>query len=187
VRPVSLILFVCFGRVGGCRRWCNRSRQINGCHVAADGNGLDGRDKPVTAARESFYKSRVVGRVAKSLTKSFYSCVKAVFKINEGISGPEFPVKLLARNQLTGVFEETDQNLDRLPFQADFATLLLEFTRAQIEFEDPEPDQARGWCHWSHWKLKIATVPSLPPVPQRSMSPKPKSTNASIVYDATPK
>ena len=73
-----------------------------------------------------------------------------MFKVYEGVSGPEFPVKLFARNQLTGVFEKTDQNLDRLPFKPDLAALLLEFARTQVKLEDPESDQTRGWHDWSH-------------------------------------
>jgi hypothetical protein len=37
-------------------------------------------------------------------------------------------VKLFARDQLAWAFEETDENLDRLPLKPDFAALLLEFT-----------------------------------------------------------
>ena len=73
-----------------------------------------------------------------------------MFKINEGVSRPEFPVKLIACNQLTGVFEETDQNLDRLPFQPDFAALLLEFARTQVKLEDAEPNCTRGWHGCAH-------------------------------------
>jgi hypothetical protein len=68
-----------------------------------------------------------------------------MFKVYECVSRPEFPVKLVARNQFTGIFEKTDQNLDRLPFKPDFAALLLEFARTQVELEDPESDHARGW------------------------------------------
>jgi hypothetical protein len=74
-----------------------------------------------------------------------------MFKVYEGVSGPEFAVKLFARNQFTGVFEKADQNPDRLPFKPDLAALLLEFARTQVELKDPESDQTRGWYGWSHW------------------------------------
>lgn len=73
-----------------------------------------------------------------------------MFEVNEGIRGPEFSVKLLARNQLTGVFQQTDQDLDWLPFQPDFAALLLELARAQIKLEDPKSDETRGWYRRFH-------------------------------------
>src|SRR5579864_7225672 len=73
-----------------------------------------------------------------------------MFEVYEGVSGPEFPVKLFARYQLTGVFEKTDQNLDRLPLKPDFAALLLEFARTHVKLEDPESNQTRGWHRWSH-------------------------------------
>ena len=68
-----------------------------------------------------------------------------MFKVDEGVGGPKFPVKLLARNQLAGVLEETNQDLNRLPFKPDFSALPLELARTQIQLEDPESDQARGW------------------------------------------
>ena len=73
-----------------------------------------------------------------------------MLKVDEGVGGPKFPVKLFARNQLTWVFEETDQDLNRLPFKPDFSALPLELARTQIKLEDPESDQTRGWYHWSH-------------------------------------
>jgi hypothetical protein len=85
-----------------------------------------------------------------------------MFKVHESVSGPEFPVKLFARDQLTGAFEETDQDLDRLSFKPDFAALLLEFARTQVKLEDPESDQTPGWHRWSH-TLRIATVQSVTP------------------------
>jgi hypothetical protein len=59
-------------------------------------------------------------------------------------------VKLFARHQLAGVFEETDQHLNRLPFKPDFSTLPLKLARAQIKLENPESDPTRGWYHWFH-------------------------------------
>ena len=67
-----------------------------------------------------------------------------MFKVDEGVGGPEFPVKLLPRNQLTGVFEETNQDLDRLPFKPDFSAPLQELARPQIKLEEPESNQMRG-------------------------------------------
>jgi hypothetical protein len=68
-----------------------------------------------------------------------------MFKVDEGVGGPEFPMKLLARNQLTGVVEETDQDLNRLPFKPDFSALPLELAGTQIKLEDPESNQPRQW------------------------------------------
>jgi hypothetical protein len=57
-------------------------------------------------------------------------------------------VKLFARNQFTRVFEETDQDLNRLPFKPDFSALLLELARTQIKLEDPEsPIAVMGGQH----------------------------------------
>jgi hypothetical protein len=114
-------------------------------------------DKPVTAPRQRFNKTRIIRRVVESLPEPLDGCVQSMFKIHEGVGLPELPVKLFARNQLSGVFEKTDQDLDRLPFQADFSALLLEFSRTQIKLEDPEPDPTRNCWHWFHWRKSDST------------------------------
>jgi hypothetical protein len=71
-------------------------------HVCASRAMLWNRsDKPVAAPRQSLHKSGGVSRVAECLTKPFDGGVKAMLKVHEGVSGPKFPVKLFARNQLT--------------------------------------------------------------------------------------
>jgi hypothetical protein len=56
-------------------------------------------------------------------------------------------VQFFAGNQLTGILEETDQDLNGLSFQPDLSTVFPEFTRTQVEFEDPESDETWGWHH----------------------------------------
>ena len=68
-----------------------------------------------------------------------------MLKVDEGVGGPKFPVRLFARNQLTGVLEESHQDLNRLPFKPDLSALLPELARMQIKLEDPESDQTWGW------------------------------------------
>jgi hypothetical protein len=73
-----------------------------------------------------------------------------MFEVHESVGGPEFAVEVFAGNQLAGVFEEADKDLDGLAFEADLAALLLELTGTEVELEDPETDEARGWCGRSH-------------------------------------
>ena len=130
-------------------------------YISASGDGLDRSDKPVAAPRQSLDKSRVVSRVVESLTEPFDGRVQAMFKVDEGVGGPEFPVKLFARNQLTGVFQKTDQNLDRLPFKPDFAALLLEFARTQSRARRPRIGSDAGMVPLVPLQLTIATLQSL--------------------------
>jgi hypothetical protein len=78
-------------------------------------DGLDRSKKPIAPPRQSLYKSRVVGRVIQGPTEPLDGRVKAMFKIHIGVSRPESPLKLFARNQLTGILEKADENLHRLP------------------------------------------------------------------------
>ena len=105
-----------------------------------------------------------------------------MFKVHEGVSGPEFPVKLFARNQLTGAFEETDQNLDRLPFKPDFAALLLEFARTQVKLEDPESNQTRGWRRRSHC-IKDSDITESNTAIERERQPKAGSWLVAYLYN----
>src|SRR5580704_7042733 len=103
-------------------------------------NGLDRSEKPVAPPRQSLHKSRVVGRVIEGLTEPLDGCVKAMFKIYIGVSGPQSPVKFLARNQLTRILEKANKNMYRLPLETDFAALLPEFARTHVKLKNPESD-----------------------------------------------
>ena len=100
--------------------------------------------------RKSLHKSRIAGRVIKSLPEPLYSRVQAVFKIPVGFGGPEPLAQLIARNQLAGILEKAEKNLYGLPLKPDFAALLPEFSRTHVELEDAEPEGSRGRYHWSH-------------------------------------
>ena len=47
-------------------------------------------------------------------------------------------MKRFASDQFARILKETDEDLDRLPFQPNLAALFLEFARTLIELEDPE-------------------------------------------------
>ncbi len=84
-----------------------------------------------------------------------------MLKVYECVSGPKFPVKLFARNQLTRAFEKTDQNLDGLPFETYFVAVLPEFARTYVKLEDPKPDDTRTWNRWPHFVLRKPTIQSV--------------------------
>src|SRR5580698_815527 len=77
-----------------------------------------------------------------------------MLKIHKGVRRPELAMKLFASNELSGVLEETHQNLDRLPFQPDLAALLLQLARTQIKLEDAEANHTRGWYCWAHLLIR---------------------------------
>ena len=109
-------------------RWCTAHR----------GNSLGRSNKPVSTARERLDKSRVISRVVESLAKPLNGRIQTLLKVHKCIGRPEFLVKRFAGNQFARIFEEAEEDLNRLPFQPDLAALFLEFARTQIELEDPE-------------------------------------------------
>ena len=93
------------------------------------------------------------GRIIESLPEPLHGRVQAMFKIHVGVSGPESLAKLVARNQLAGILEKAEKNLYGLPLKPDFAALLPEFSRTQIDLEDAESEGSRGWYRRSHCVL----------------------------------
>jgi hypothetical protein len=97
LRKVSQVSY--FRKIYGCSLWFSSKRSlVHNVYAFGWVDGLDGSDKPVAPPWKSLHKSRVVGRVIQSPTESFDGRVKAMFKIHVGVSRPESPVKLFARN-----------------------------------------------------------------------------------------
>jgi hypothetical protein len=141
LRQGNLIGLFCFGWIWRCGHFCN-FRDSSVCLdrrcTAHRGNSLDGSNEPVSAPRERLDKPRVISRVVEGLAKPLDGRVQTLLKVHKCIGRPEFLVKHFACNQFARIFEETDEDPDRLPFQPDLAALFPEFARTQIELEDPE-------------------------------------------------
>jgi len=112
------------------------------------------RDEPVAAARQRLNKARVIRRVVEGLAEPFHRSVETKLKVNKCIGGPKFSVKLFARNQFARSFQQTHQNLKRLPLQPDLSALLLQLARTQVQLKNTESDQTRRWYHWSECSIR---------------------------------
>jgi hypothetical protein len=75
--------------------------------ITRTGTGREERtDETIAASRKSFYVSGFFGGIGKSLAKLIDCFVQAVFKINEGLLGPETLLYFLAGNNLSRTFEK---------------------------------------------------------------------------------
>src|SRR5579863_8398764 len=82
------------------------------------------RDKTITAPRNCFYETGILGRVAKDLPQSHYCIVQPVVKIDESIALPETIAQFVPRNDFARFFQKHDKNLKRLFWKLKTKTLL---------------------------------------------------------------
>ena len=84
--------------------------------------------EPVAVARDGFDKSRAFRGVAQGFAKPANRVVESVFEFDERILGPKLLLKLLACDDFPGMFEESQQNLQRLFVEFDADALLTQFS-----------------------------------------------------------
>src|SRR5260370_29606973 len=89
----------------------------------------------VAAARDRFNEAWTLGGVAQGFAKPADGVVEAVFELDERILGPEPLLKLLPGDDLAGMLEESEQNLQRLLVEFDAHALLAQLPRRRIHFE----------------------------------------------------
>jgi hypothetical protein len=70
-----------------------------------------------------------------------------VFKVYEGIGGPEFLLDLFPRHHFAGPLEERGENLEGSFLQLDPVAVAAYFTASKVNFEpsDPETRGCRSW------------------------------------------
>jgi hypothetical protein len=82
----------------------------------------------------------VLGVITQRLAQFIHGGVNAVFKVNEGIGGPELLLDLLPRHRLARPLEESGENLERSFLQLDLVPVVAQLTRSKVNFELPDPD-----------------------------------------------
>jgi hypothetical protein len=70
-----------------------------------------------------------------------------VFKVNEGIGGPEILANLFPRHHFAWPLEERSENLEGSLLEPDFVAVASHFTASKIYFELSDT-QARRCCGW---------------------------------------
>ncbi len=134
---------------------------------------LNRRNEPVPAPRHRLHKPRAVGGIIQRLAQPVYGRVQAVVKINEGVARPHPFLQLFASDHLPGGLKQCLQNLEGLLLQSDFHAMFPQLSRAQIHFENVEPDclRYRGRPHRTSfarqpWVLQIGRSVAFFPAPR---------------------
>ena len=78
--------------------------------------------------RNGFDKSRAFRRIAQGFAKPADRVIQTVFEFDESVPWPEPFLKFLPSDDLSGMFEEREQNLQRLFVEFDADALLTQFS-----------------------------------------------------------
>jgi hypothetical protein len=89
----------------------------------------------------------ILGVIPQRLAQFFHSSINAVFKINEGIGGPELLLDIFPRYHLAGPVEECDENLEGSFLKPYLGAVATHFptSKVHLELSDPETRGCRGW------------------------------------------
>ncbi len=101
----------------------------------------------VAFARQCLNEAR---RFGKGFAESLNGVVKALFKINERIGGPDSLLQLLPGNHLAPTFQEHLQDLKGLLLELDSCALLSQLSRLQIHLERIEAEHPSRLLDGSH-------------------------------------
>jgi len=96
-------------------------------------------DKTIPTPWQRLDEPWVLGVIPQRLTQFIHGGVNAVFKINEGIGGPELLLDLFPRHNFPGPLEEHGENLEGSFLQLDLVAIMAEFTPSKVNFELPDP------------------------------------------------
>ena len=126
----------CVGRVG---RRCRGNRCAR--------HGLDLADEAVSPARDSLDKHRIVARIAQRLSNLANRGVDARVDVDKDVFSPEPVDDLGAGDELPPVLDEQNEQVHRLPFEANRPSVATQLAGAKIELEVAESKRLAGLNH----------------------------------------
>src|SRR6266849_888652 len=101
-------------------------------------------DVAVTATGQRLDESRRISGIVQRLTQAVDGVVQTVIEINERVVRPEHLAEFIARDHVSGMFQQHRQNLKRLILQPDSSAVLEEFSCAEINGNRPEAGRLSG-------------------------------------------
>ncbi len=99
---------------------------------------LNGSDEAVSSPRQSFHKTRALGRVSQYLADLLDGGVDAVLEVYESVGRPEPFLNLFSGDHLSRAFEKHRQDLKWLACQLEFQPALVQIAGAKIGLEESE-------------------------------------------------
>lgn len=117
--------------------WCRRQGRLRGWRRGDAGRRypLDRRDKPVPAPGQRLHKTGRLGGVAERGAEFANSVIQPLVKVDEGVVAPQGALKVIARDQLSGLGQQDPQELESLWPQRNHAPLPGELGQIFVELE----------------------------------------------------
>ena len=106
-------------------------------------------DEAVAVPRLRLYESGLFGRIAQRIAQLPDAVVQTLFKIDEGVGGPNLALKFIAGDEFSGMFQQDLQDVERLVLKPDPKAVLADFALTKIHFECAEADDLGGWSDLS--------------------------------------
>jgi len=92
-------------------------------------------DKPISPARQRLNVPRHIRLIPQRLPLLLDRGIHAMIEIDKCVRRPEPLPQLVARNKLSGMFQQNFKNLNRLPLQLQPDTTFAELSAPRVELE----------------------------------------------------
>jgi hypothetical protein len=115
-----------------------RSRGFGGRRL----DRFDFPQKAATAARHRLDVTRLLGRFRQRVAQPSNGIVDRRVEFDHGLVRPKLIANLVSQHQLARVRQQEEQNPHRLFAQLEPDTVLAQFSRAHVELERSEAEQA---------------------------------------------
>jgi hypothetical protein len=118
-------------------------------------------DKPVAVFGDGLDVNRRPGEITQSFAQLHDGCAQTVIEVDEGVGWPKSLAQLFAGNDLSGTFEELNQDEERLFSQLDGRAIPAQLHSTGvhvIETEMPGPTRTywRGHNYTPRWCQKFS-------------------------------
>jgi hypothetical protein len=111
---------------------------------------LNRGDQTIPAPWQGLDEPWILGVIPECLAQFFHSSINAVFKIYEGIGGPELLLNLLPRHHFAGPLDERGKNLEGSFLELYLLAPVPHFTASEVNFEFFDPNAHGRSCWYLH-------------------------------------
>src|SRR5512141_384901 len=99
-------------------------------------------DEPISLPCQGFDEARTGGRVPQHIPNLVHRRVQAVIEIDKGTFRPQALADLGTGDQLPGLLQQHDENVEGLPLQRHTPSLFTQLTRLWICLEGSESEES---------------------------------------------
>src|SRR5512140_1759866 len=93
---------------------------------------FDGSGEAVSTPRQSLDKARMLGSIAQRLPQTRHDRIQVVFEVDEYVAVPETIAEFFASDDLSRMFEQRTQHLERLLAQRNTVSAFAQLTCREI-------------------------------------------------------